>query len=90
MQNNSTGRIQLESQAGRCIVLTTAKENAIVEWVKRITRRGLPVRRDDIVSSVQKILEGVSDHETPFCGRKLGKAGFRTFCRGIRIERNGA
>ena len=43
-------------------------------WVKRIAR-------DDIASSVQKMLEECSDPLTPFSGRRPGKGRFQAFLR---------
>ena len=54
LQDMQKGWFSLRSRLGKCTVFTTAEENDIVEWLKRMTRRGLPVKREDIGSSVQK------------------------------------
>ena len=84
-----SGRFQLGLRLGRCTVLTNAEEN-IVQWMKRMDRRGLPVRRDDIVSSMQKMLEDDSDRVTPFSGRKTGKSWLQAFLRmhkGLSVQK---
>ena len=65
---------------GRYTVLTNAEEK-IVQLVKRMANRGLPVRRDYIVSLAQKMLEDEPDRVAPFSGWKLGKVRFQAFLR---------
>ena len=55
-----------------------------------MARRGLPVGGDDIVSSVQEMLEDDSDRVTPFCGRKPGEGWLQAFLRmhkGLNVKK---
>ena len=79
LQDKSTGSFLLGLRLGRFTVLTTAEEKDSVEWVKRMARRGLPVRREDIVPLVQKMLEDDPDHETCSAAGKLRKSGLNGF-----------
>ena len=55
LQEKSKGQFPLRSRLGRCTVFTTAEDNDIVEWLKRMAGRGLPVNKEDIVLTVQNI-----------------------------------
>ena len=46
-----------------------------------MVRRGLPVRREDIVFSVQKTFEDDQEREAPFTGRKPKKSWLQVFFR---------
>ena len=81
MQDKSTVLFPLGLRLEICSVLTTAEKNDIVQWVQRMVLRGLPVRREDIVSSVQNMLEDDPDHETTLNGRKPRRGWFKAFLR---------
>ena len=76
-----SGKSSLGVKAGRCTYLTRTEELAIVSWIKKCGRSGVPVRKSDVQSTVQKFLEENEERVTPFKNRRPGKGWMKAFMK---------
>lgn len=74
------GKTPIERKMGPKTVLTKKEEDKLVEWIKEITKKGFPPKKDDLVLTVQKIVAN-SGRETPFIDGKPGKKWIQLFLK---------
>ena len=70
-----------DSRPGPSPVLTEDEENLLCEWITELSRRGIPLNRDCLLDSVQKILNDLPERQTPFTDNRPGAAWFSAFLR---------
>ena len=75
------GRYTADSRPGPSPVLSYNEEKLLSEWVIEMAKRGIPMNRDCLLDSVQKILADDPQRQTPFTDGRPGMAWFSGFMR---------
>lgn len=75
------GRYRPGSKIGRDPYLSKEEEDKIVKWIVRMGKSGVPVRKSDVQSSVQKLLQDNPERQTPFKDCRPGKGWMAAFLR---------
>lgn len=74
------GKTPLERTMGPKTVLTEKEEERLVEWIKEITKKGFPPKKDELILTVQRIIVN-SKRVTPFKNNKPGKKWLQLFLK---------
>ena len=73
------GRTPRTRKMGRDPYLSEVEEHAIVSWATRCNKRGLPPNKDDILNTVQNMMNETPDRQTPFVNNRPGRHWFQGF-----------
>ena len=74
------GFAEVRRRPGPATILTPDEENVLCEWVIELSRRAMPVRKNFLLDSIQRILKEDA-RPTPFVNSRPGKGWFRAFLR---------
>lgn len=75
LENKVKGKTPMVRKMAPPPVLSTKEEKYLVEWIKKISRVGFPLVKDDILLTVQKILINCP-RKNDFKDNKPGKKWF--------------
>ncbi|XP_069357374.1 uncharacterized protein [Maniola hyperantus] len=81
LHNKITGKSPRDCNFGPATILSQEEENALVQWVLHMTERHLPVTKDHLLDSVQKIIVEKNLDTCPFTNNRPGKKWFASFLR---------
>ena len=73
------GRYTANTRPGPSPVLSHHEEKLLSDWVTEMAKRGIPMKRDCLLNSVQKILADDPERQTPFTDGRPGMAWFSGF-----------
>lgn len=78
LQDKISGKYAVQAKVGRPSVLMPEEENILVHWVINLAKLGFPVSKDQLISSVSKLVKELN-RETPFVGSTPGNKWFNLF-----------
>lgn len=78
LENKVKGKTPRERKMGPSSVLTAEEEDTLVKWILSIAKAGFPLIKEDLLCTVQKIIQ-MSNRETPFTNNKPGRKWFKLF-----------
>lgn len=78
--NKIKGKTPRKRQMGRDSYLSSAHENTLVDWIKKVSKAGFPVSRDQLLDSVRKLVIEL-EIETPFKNNRPGKRWYKSFLK---------
>ena len=78
LQDLKKGLYTPDSRPGPSSILTHDEEQLLCEWITELSRRGIPINKDGLLDSVQKILND-DPRDNPFVGNRPGKGWFAAF-----------
>jgi DDE superfamily endonuclease/Tc5 transposase DNA-binding domain len=80
LNNLKLGRYKPDARPGPCTILTQAEELLLQEWIVEMSRRGLPMNRENLLDSIQVILSE-DGRANPFLDNRPGNSWFKLFLK---------
>jgi len=74
------GRYKHDARPGPCTILTKEEELLLVEWIIEMSRRGLPLNRDNLLDSIQEIISE-DNRSNPFSENRPGFTWYKLFLK---------
>ena len=74
------GRYKHDARPGPSTILTQAEESLLQEWVVEMSRRGLPLNRDNLLDSIQEIINE-DNRPNPFTNNRPGLTWYKLFLK---------
>lgn len=80
LSEKRSGRLPIEYRMGPPTVLTTEEESLLAKWIFHVGQAGFPVSKDQLLDSVQMLLNE-SKRETIFTDNRPGRKWYEAFTR---------
>lgn len=80
LSEKRSGRLPVEYRMGPPTVLTTEEESLLEKWIFHVGQAGFPVTKDQLLDSVQMLLNQ-SKRETVFTDNRPGRKRYEAFTR---------
>lgn len=80
LHNKITGKSPIECSMGPSTILSKEEENILEIWIKEMLDKHIPVTKEDLMDSVQRIIVD-KNQETPFKDNRPGKKWYTSFLK---------
>jgi hypothetical protein len=80
LQDMKKGSYEPESRPGPSSILTPTEEQLLCEWLIELSRRGIPISKECLLDSVQKIIQD-DPRPNPFVHSRPGRSWFHSFLK---------
>ncbi|XP_033223648.1 uncharacterized protein LOC117177211 [Belonocnema kinseyi] len=76
-----TGKSPISAKKGPALVLTDKEESQLVQWFMNVSAKGFTVTKQQLLDSVQILVNKVVKRKTPFCDGRPGRHWYEKYIR---------